>query len=143
MAKKLGNDYRIWIESSTAGTYNQILGQTNLSLSRSSTPIDTSTKDDYPYGTQAAGLKQLSIDCEVYPNLPDTTGYTRLETLAQGTSAVNFQIRKDGSSGDSSDVVFQGSMYIQDLNNEFGKNDVVKATFKLTAAGTPTTDALA
>ena len=99
MGKKLGNDYRLWIESAVAGTYNEIKGQTSLKINRQAGSIDTSTKDDYPYGTQAPGLKTLTIDAEVYPNLPDANGYTRLETLSKGSAPVKFQIRKGGSAG--------------------------------------------
>ena len=57
MAKKLGNDYRLWIESATPGTFNEIKGGTSLKINRQASTIDTSTKDDFPYGTQAPGLK--------------------------------------------------------------------------------------
>ncbi|MFA7505295.1 MAG: phage tail tube protein [Burkholderiaceae bacterium] len=144
MAKKLGNDYRLWIESATPGTYNEIKGQTTLKISRQTGLTDTSTKDDYPYGTSAPGLKSLTIDCELYPNLPDANGYTILETAANAgtTTAVNFQIRKGGSTGASGDAVFQASMYIGNFDTDFGKNDVVKCTCQLTLAAAPTTDTL-
>lgn len=143
MAKKLGNDYRLWIESATPGTYNEIKGQTSMKVSRKSSDIDTSTKDDYPYGTQAPGLKTLTIDVELYPNLPDANGYTRFEAAAQGTNPVNFQIRKGGSSGTDSDAVFEASMYIGSFDSDFGKNDVVKCNAQLSLAAAPTTDELA
>lgn len=142
MPKKLGNDYRLWIESATAGTYNEIKGQTSLKISRQSSPIDTSTKDDFPYGTSAPGLKSLTIDVECYPNLPDANGYTRFETLSQGTSPVNFQVRKGGSAGLTTDKVFEGSLYIASFDTDMSKNDVVKCTAQLTLAAAPTTDAL-
>lgn len=69
MAKKLGNDYRLWIEGSTPGTYAEIKGGTTLKISRQAGQIDTSTKDDFPYGSQAPGLRTLTIDGEIYPNL--------------------------------------------------------------------------
>lgn len=143
MAKKLGNDYRLWIESATAGTYNEVKGQTSLTINRQSSPIDTSTKDDYPYGTQAPGLKNLTIDCEIYPNLPDANGFTRLETRQAGTAATLFQIRKGGSTGSGTDVVFAASMNIVSFDTDFGKNDVVKCKFQLTLDAPPTTDTLA
>ena len=142
MAKLLGNAYRLWMESTTTGTYVQVKGQTTLKVSRQSASIDTSTKDDFPYGTQAQGLKTLTLDCEVYPDLPDTNGYTRLETLAAGTSPVNFQVRKGGSTATSGDSVFTASMYIGNLDTDMGKNDVIKATFQLSLAAAPTTDVL-
>lgn len=145
MSKKLGNDYRLWIESATAGTYNEIKGNTTLKVTRSAQLIDTSTKSDFPYGTQSPGLKTLTIDAEIYPDLPDANGYTRLESAALSTSPapVKFQIRKGGSSGIGTDAVFEGSLYIGNFNTDFGKNDVVKCDFQLTLAAAPTTDALA
>lgn len=143
MAKKLGNDYRLWIESATAGTYNEIKGGTSLKVNRQSSSIDTSTKDDFPYGTQAPGLKTLTIDFEIYPNLPDITGFTRLETMSQGSAPVNFQIRKGGSAGLTTDKIFEASMYIGNFDSDFGKNDVVKYTGQLSLAAAPATDTLA
>jgi hypothetical protein len=98
VAKKLGNDYRLWIESATPGTYNMLKGQQDLSINRSSSPIDTSTKDDFPYGTSAPGLRSLSVPFTIIPDLPDANGYTRMETaaLASTAAAVKFQIRKGG-----------------------------------------------
>lgn len=142
MAKKLGNDYRLWIESATAGTYNEIKGGTTLKINRQASTIDTSTKDDYPYGTQAPGLKSLTIDAEIFPNLPDANGYGRLEVAANGSTPTNFQIRKGGSAGAVGDVVFQASLYVGNFNTDFPKNDVVKSDFQLTLAAVPTTDAL-
>lgn len=143
MAKKLGNDYRLWIESATAGTFNEIKGQTTLKISRQAGSIDTSTKDDFPYGTQAPGLKTLTVDVELYPNLPDATGYTRFETLSQGSAPVNFQVRKGGSAGAAGDVVFEASMYIGNFDTDMSKNDVLKVTAQLTLAAAPETDVLA
>jgi predicted secreted protein len=88
MAKKLGNDYRLWIESSTPGTYNQILGQQSLSYSRSSNQIDVSDKNNSPYALSAAGLFDVSISLEGLADLPDATGYTLLETKFLAQTAV-------------------------------------------------------
>ncbi|QUT04842.1 hypothetical protein KFK14_17670 [Sphingobium phenoxybenzoativorans] len=142
MAKLLGNNYRLWVETAVAGTYAELKGQTTLKISRQANTIDTSTKDDFPYGTQAPGLKSLTIDVELFPNLPDT-GYTRYETLAQGSAPVNMQVRKGGSSGDNDDVVFQASLYIGNFDTDMSKNDVLKVTSQLTLAAAPTVDTLA
>lgn len=143
MAKKLGNNYRLWIYDGVSA-YHEIAGNTSLKLTRNASSIDTSTKDDYPYGTQAPGLKTLTIDAEFYPNLPDTNGFAKLETAAAGTTALSFQIRKGGSSGaDPADVVFQATMYVGNFDTDFGKNDVVKATCQLTLDSAPTVDTLA
>ncbi|HEX7852323.1 MAG TPA: phage tail tube protein [Sphingobium sp.] len=146
MSKKLGNDYRLWIESTTTpGTFNEIKGQTSTKISRQTGLIDTSTKDNFPYGTQAPGLRTLTLDLEIYPDLPDATGYAVLETSANAAVAtpVKFEIRKDGSTGASEDAVFAASMYIGNFDTDFPKNDVVKCTFQLSLASAPTKDALA
>ena len=144
MAKLLGNNYRLWIDNGS-GTYFEIKGQQGLTVNRQSGLIDTSSKDDGAYGSQAPALKSVSLDCEIYPNLPDANGYGRLETiaLASTTNPVNFQVRKGGSSGTPSDAVFQASMYVGNFNTEKGKNDVVKVSFQLALAAAPTIDALA
>lgn len=146
MAKKLGNDYRLWVESATPGTYNEVKGGQDLSVTQSGGTIDTSTKDDFPWGTQAPGLRSVSIGFNLVPNLPDPNGYTRLETLANAASAtpINIQIRKGGSTGVSpGDVVFAGSCYVSEWNQSYGQNDAVKATGTLVSAAAPTTNALA
>lgn len=144
MAKRFGNDYRLWIESATPGTYNEIRGQTSTKVNRQSGTFDTSSKDDGAYGTEGQGQRKLSMDLEIYPNLPDATGYTRLETAANATPQVpiNFQIRKNGSSGVSGDAVFQASMNIGNFDTDFPKDGAVKATFQLSLAAAPTIDAL-
>jgi hypothetical protein len=144
MGKLLGNDYRLWIESATAGTFNEIKGQQSMSLTRAAATFDTSTKDDFPYGTQGQGLRSLSIDCNLIPNLPDANGYTRLETRSKVAGATRFQIRKGGSAGNSStDVVFDALMLITNFDADFGQNDAVKSKFQLILDTAPTVDALA
>jgi hypothetical protein len=146
MAKKLGNDYRLWIESATPGTYNMIKGQQDLSWNQSGGAIDTSTKDDFPYGTQGPGLRSISIPYNLLADLPDANGYTRMETLSNAAVATpfNIQIRKGGSAGVTpGDVVFACSVYNTDFNVSAGQNDSVKATGTLVAAAAPTINALA
>ncbi|KKI17497.1 phage tail tube protein [Sphingomonas sp. Ag1] len=144
MAKKLGNDYLLWVDSATAGTYNLVKGQQALSISRDAGSIDTSTKDDSGYGTSAPGLKSLKISLDMLPNLPDATGYTRLESLCNAAPAVPFmvQIRKGGATGAVGDVVFEGSVYGNITSTEFGQNDAVKAKIEFSAAAAPVKDIL-
>lgn len=146
MAKKLGNDYLLWVESATAGTFNLVKGQQALSIARDAGSIDTSTKDDSGYGTSAPGLKSLKISLDMIPNLPDANGFTRLETLCNAAPAVPFkiQIRKGGagSAGGAGDVVFAGLVYGNITSTEFGQNDAVKAKAEFSAAEAPTTDTL-
>jgi hypothetical protein len=136
VAKKLGNDYRLWIESTTAGTFNEIKGGQDLSVDRSGSTIDISSKDDFPYAAQAAGMRSVTINASFIPNLPDTTGYGRLVTVANSTIATPFklQIRKGGSSGATGDIVFECNVYCTSLNEGFGQNDAVKTSATFVAA---------
>lgn len=145
MAKKLGNDYRIWIESSTPGTYGEIKGNQNLSISRSGQTIDTSTKSDFPYGTMAAGLRALSIQASFIPDLPDANGYGRLMAVVRASTlaTIGIQIRKGGSSGaDPGDVVFDCDMYATQDDNDLNQNAGVGAGVTFVAAAAPTVDTL-
>ncbi|WP_242148924.1 phage tail tube protein [Sphingomonas sp. BAUL-RG-20F-R05-02] len=144
MAKKLGNDYLLWIESATPGTYNLVKGQQSVSISRDAGSIDTTTKDEAGYGTSAPGLKSLKISLDIIPNLPDATGYTLLESQCNAAPAVafNIQIRKGGAAGATADAVFQGLVYGNLSSTEFGQNDAVKAKAEFTAAAAPVKDVL-
>lgn len=145
MGKKLGPDYRVWIESAVAGTFNEIKGQGTSTINRGGSPIDTTTKDDGNYGTSAPGPRSLSVDLDIIPNLPDANGYTRLETASNANPQlpVNFQIRKGGSAGVAADVMFACSMYANLDNTTFGQGDAVKVKTTLLAAAPPTVDILA
>lgn len=140
MAKKLGNDYRLFIGDG-AGTevFTEIKGQQNLSVTRNGNTIDTSTKENFPYGTSAPGMRNLSIAIELLPDLPDASGYTAFETWANSATPTpkNFQV-KTGST-----IVFECGMYLTDFNTAFDMNGAVKTTGTLVAAAAPTTDVLA
>lgn len=144
MAKKLGNDYLVWVDSATAGTYALVKGQQSVSISRDAGSIDTTTKDDQGYGTSAPGLKNLKLSLDTIPNLPDATGFTRLETLCNATPQAPFaiQIRKGGPTATTADAVFAGLVYGNISSTEFGQNDAVKAKVEFTAAAAPTIDVL-
>ena len=145
MAKGLGNNYRLWIESSTAGTYNEIKGGQDLSVTRNGSTIDLSAKSDFPYAAQGPGARAVSISATFLPDLPDALGYTRLETLANATTAApfNVQVRKGGSAGVTGDTVFQCSVYCTDLNDSFGVNAGVTKQCTFVAAAAPTIDTFA
>ncbi len=145
MAKRLGNDYRVWIESSTPGTYAIIKGNQDLSINREGATIDISTKDDFPYAAQAAGSRSVTITASFLPDLPDATGYTRLMTLANALVATpfNIQVRKGGTSGVDADTVFQSSVYCTTNNQGMGQNAPIGASVTFVAAAAPTTDLLA
>lgn len=145
MPKLLGNNYRLWIESATPGTYNEVKGNTAITINRQGGLFDISSKDDGAYATQGPGLKATSLSVTVRPNLPDANGFTRLESAALASPQVstNFQVRKGGSSGTGSDVVFQAAMYIANYNTSGPINGPIEVSFELGLAAAPTTDALA
>lgn len=139
MTKYLGSDYRMEIESSTPGTYNEIAGQQNLSVNRSAGEIDTSTKDEFPYGSSANGSRKVSIPFTLIPSLPDANGYDRLKTLANGTAAFNIRIV---NTADSDAVVWECSMRLTDRNNALDLNAAGAASGTLVNAAPPVTDDL-
>jgi len=143
MATKLGNDYRLWVESTTLGTYNLVLGQQSLAYGRKANTIDISTKDNTPYASSAPGLFDVSVTLDGIADLPDTTGFTRVETQFKAQTATKFQIRKGGTSGTDSDKVLAATFYILDFSVDFAQNDAVKYKLALGLASAPTTDALA
>jgi predicted secreted protein len=136
MAKRLGNNCRLLIESAVAGTYNEIKGQQNLAVNRNAATIDTSTKDEFPWGSSAPGSRSLSIPATFIPDLPDANGYDRLRTLVSGTDPFNVRI-KDGAT-----VVFEGSVYVTDRNNTLNQNAAGEASCTFVNASPPVTDDL-
>lgn len=141
MAKKLGSDYRLFVQSSTAGTFNQPAGQGNLSVNRSKGFSSSATKDTDGVDTQTPGLRTISIKQDLTPDLPDANGYTRMETLDKSNASEVYQIRKKPFA--VADVVFECPMYTALDNSDFNQGDSVKVGVTLQPAAQPTVDALA
>ena len=141
MAKKLGNDYRLFVQSATAGTFNQPAGQGNLTRNGGKNFSSNATKDTQGYDTQQPGLRTLTLKQEMIPDLPDPTGYTRMETLDKTDATEVYQIRKKPFAED--DVVFEALMYTGLDNTDFNQGESVKVGVTLTLAEPPTVDALA
>jgi predicted secreted protein len=135
----------VWIESSVPGTYNLVLGQGDLTITRSAASMDTSSKDDDGYATSAPGLKTVGVSCDIRPKLPDANGYTRLETLSNASPALPFnaQVRKGGKTGGNADVVFQCSVYGNLDETAAPQVGALSVRTTLTAAAAPTVDTLA
>lgn len=145
MPKKIGNEYLLWIESATAGTFNLIKGQQDGTINRSASTIDTSSKEDYPYGTSSPGSRSVTIPFTYLPNLPDASGHGRFEAIANASTptSVKIQIRKGGATAVSNDAIFEAVMYITEYTTDLSANSAVKVTATLTLASPPTIDALA
>lgn len=145
MAKRLGDDRRVWVESSTVpGTYQMVKGNQALTISRSRATIDGTTKD-----TQEAinlpGVRNSSLRCSFQPEMPDANGYERLEAVARAAvpAPLNVQVRKGAEAGvDPGDVEYQCSMYVTDDNTDHSQKSVSTNDFTLVPAAAPTIDKL-
>jgi hypothetical protein len=137
--KRLGNNHRLQIEQSTPGTYAEISGQQNLSVNRSAGEIDTSGKDEFPYGSSAAGSRKINLPSTFVPDLPDANGYDRLVTLANGTDPFGIRII-DVANAD--EVVFECDVFVTDRNNSLDINAAGQASCTFVNAAAPSVDLL-
>ena len=140
MAKKLGNDYRLFVQSTTPDQFNQPAGQGNLTKTGGKNFSSNATKDTEGYDTQQPGLKTLTLRQDLIPSLPDPTGYTRMETLDKSNATEIYQIRKKPFA--EADVVFEALMYTGLDDTAFNQGESVKVGVTLTLAEAPTVDAL-
>ena len=140
MAKKLGSDYRLFVQSSTAGTFNQPAGQGNLSIDRGKAFSSNATKDQEGVDTQSPGLRTITIKQDLTPDLPDANGYTRIETLDKSNATEVYQIRKKPFA--TSDIVFECLMYTSIDSTGLDQGASVKSPLTLQPAAQPTVDAL-
>lgn len=141
MAKKLGNDYRLFLRGSDGTTFSQPAGQGNLTKNGGKNFSSNATKDTEGYDTQQPGLKTLTLKQDLIPSLPDPTGYTRMETLDKSNATEVYQIRKKPFA--ATDVVFEAAMYTGLDDTGFNQGGSVTVGVTLTLAEAPTVDALA
>lgn len=131
------------ITFTTTGVYAEILGQQSITQGGTAATIDISDKTNSPYSLSAPGLFDMPVSGELFPDLPDASGWGRFETLFLAQTPEVFQIRKGGSSGLTTDTVFTALCYIVEATKSYGKNEVLKVQFKLTLAAAPTVNLLA
>lgn len=139
--KKLGNDYRLFLQSSVAATFNQPAGQGNLSRDGGKNFSSNATKDTEGVDTQQPGLRTITLKQDIVPDLPDANGYTRMETLNQSNTAEVYQIRKKPFG--TTDVVFECLMHTSLDSHSFNQGESLKVGVTLVPAANPTVDALA
>lgn len=139
----LGNDYLAWVESATPGTFNFITGQGTLSETRSQSAIDTSDKTTNGYETEAFGLIKVSFSLDLKVKLPDPNGYTRIETQCNARQPFNFQVRKNGQAGATTDAIFAALVNGTIASRTFNKDGTVDVKITLSLAAAPTIDQLA
>ena len=141
MAKKLGNDYRLFLRQTDGTAFSQPAGQGNLTKTGGKNFSSNATKDTEGYDTQQPGLKTLTLKQDLIPSLPDPTGYTRMETLDKSNAVEVYQIRKKPFG--ATDVVFEAAMYTGLDDTGFNQGASVTVGVTLTLAEAPTVDALA
>jgi len=141
MAKKLGSDYRLFVQSTVPATFNQPAGQGNLSIDRGKAFSSNATKDQEGVDTQSPGLRTITIKQDLTPDLPDANGYTRIETLDKSNATEVYQIRKKPFA--TADVVFECLMYTSLDSTGLDQGASVKTPLTLQPAAQPTVDALA
>ena len=140
MAKKLGNNYRLFVRGTDGTTFGQPAGQGNLSVTRGKGFSSSATKDQEGVDTQTPGLRTITLKQEIVPDLPDAAGYTRMETLDKTNAEEVYQIRKKPFA--TADVVFECSMFTSLDSTDFNQGDTVKVPVTLQPAAQPTVDAL-
>ena len=140
MAKKLGNDYRLFVRAADGSTFSQPAGQGNLTRNGGKNFSSNATKDTEGYDTQQPGLRTLTLKQDMIPSLPDPTGYTRMETLDKSNATEMYQIRKKPFA--TGDVVFEAIMYTGLDDTSYNQGESVKVGVTLTLAEAPTVDAL-
>jgi hypothetical protein len=140
MAKKLGNDYRLFVRAADGSTFSQPAGQGNLTRNGGKNFSSNATKDTEGYDTQQPGLRTLTLKQDMIPSLPDPTGYTRMETLDKANATEMYQIRKKPFA--TGDVVFEAVMYTGLDDTSFNQGTSVTVGVTLTLAEAPTVDAL-
>lgn len=139
MPKLNANDYRLFIESATPGTFNAPAGQISVTTDRGEVSFSTIDKAS-AVETTGRAMRTYNLSLEYRPDLPDTNGHTRLETFYGTGNALNVQIRK--SPFGTSDSVYTASVRVSAMNTGSPLNDVNTTTATLTALAAPSVDAL-
>lgn len=138
MALKLGNSYMVWVAAPT--TFALLAGQQDGTLNSTRQTFDASHKTSGSVGLKIPGLRDVSIDLSFVADLPDTGGYTVIETAHKSGAAINVAVRKDGAAGEVADDVFLCSMYVVALNITAATNGALSGTVRFEPAAAPTTD---
>jgi predicted secreted protein len=143
MTVLLGNNYLLWVENATPGTFNYVKGQGTFNESRSPNKIDTSDKTTTGFNTSAYGNINWSATVDIRVNLPDANGYTRLETAFNAGAAIKVELRKGGTAATATDAVFAASVLGTIQSRAFNKDGTVDVKIELSLASAPTADVLA
>lgn len=139
MPKLSANNYRLFIDSASPGTFNQLAGQISHTIDRGEVSFSTIDKASTVETTERA-MRNYQLSTEYKPDLPDANGHGRLETIyASGASTV-IQIRK--APFGTGDVMFACAMRVSAMNGSSPMNDTHTTSVTFTPTAAPTTDAL-
>jgi hypothetical protein len=140
MPKLSANNYRVFIESATTGSFNVVAGQISHTIDRGEVSYSTVDKASTVEVTERA-MRNYAMSMEYRPDLPDANGHARLETIYASGASAGVQVRKSPFA--SGDVVFACIMRVASMGASSPLNDVHATTVSLTPTAAPSTDLLA
>jgi predicted secreted protein len=140
MAAKLGNDRKLFIQSSVAGTYNEIKGQGSLKRGQRAGSIDISDKNTAPYGKVAPGNFDVSVTMSGIVDLPDANGIERVYDKFKTRATELYEVRKSPFA--PADVVFRAEMYVLGCDLDDPKDGASSYDLSLGLAAAPSIDLL-
>ena len=140
MAVKLGNDKKLFIQSATPGSYNELKGQGSLTRSQKAASIDISDKNSAPFSLTAPGNFDISIDQAGVVDLPDVNGIERAYTQWKARTTELFEIRK--APYGNGDAIWRASCYITGFDLDEPKDGASPYKISLGLAAAPTLDTL-
>lgn len=134
-----GDNYKLFVEGSTAGTLALLKGQRELSHDTALGNFSRSTKDSKTdiFGSGSIGH---TVTVAYLPDLPDADGATRIHTRATAHDTMRIQIREAPFAAD--DVVFDCVMIASGYNTAYPFRDATGKQLTLVPAAAPTVNLL-
>lgn len=137
MGTEQGRETRVYLSDGTdPANWLPIGGETTMSPKRSSTELDTSSKDDGIYGSTDYGQQKITVSVSGNLKLPDA-GLERADAVSKlSPPQTPVRIMKGAV------VRYEGLMAIGNFSSEFPNNGIATYSFDLANVGAPTTDNL-
>lgn len=134
-----GDNYKLFVEGSTAGTLALLKGQRELSHDMALGNFSRSTKDSKTdiFGAGAIGH---TVTVAYLPDLPDADGATRIHTRVAAHDTLRIQIRKAPFA--ATDVVYDCVKIASGYNAAYPFRDAVGRQLTLVPASPPTVNLL-
>lgn len=116
----------IEVQDQSTGEFNKVAAQRGGTLNRSADTLDASSKEDYGWANNEAGIKSWSLDCDGL-FVENNGGFDALNVAWVNGDCVRVRVRFP------SGLVFVGNAIITDFPIEFPYDDAV--TYSLTFEG--------